>query len=55
MEFDVLIYPDGKRTHETTKREEGENCERLTQFNAGSVLSSEKTGPDCDRVEEVQG
>jgi len=54
MEFEVTISKDGTRLHEVTKRDVGENCERITQFNAGTMVSDERTGPDCDKVEEVQ-
>jgi len=53
MKFEVLIYPDGKRTHEVIERTEGENCEKILQFNAGTMVSDERTGPDCDKVEET--
>ena len=53
MKFEVLIFPDGKRTHEVTERAEGENCEKIFQYNAGTMVSDERTGPDCDKVEEI--
>jgi hypothetical protein len=55
MEFDVLIFPDGKTIHEVTQREVGENCQNIHMFNAAGteVVSDEQTGPDCDQVSEV--
>lgn len=55
MEFNVYIYPDGKVVHEVTKRQQGENCEKIRMFDApgAEVLSDEKTGPDCDHVTET--
>ena len=55
MEFSVYIYPDGKVVHEVTKRQQGENCEKIRMFDApgADVISDEKTGPDCDTVTET--
>ena len=53
MKFEVLIYKDGKRTHEVTERVEGEQCDKILQYGAGTMLSDERTGPDCDKVEEI--
>jgi len=50
----VIIYPDGKRTHEVIERAEGENCERVHMINAGSIVDEERTGPDCEEVHEIQ-
>jgi hypothetical protein len=54
MLVEISIYPDGKREHEVVERETGENCERIHQLNAGSIIDEERTGPDCDTVHETQ-
>jgi hypothetical protein len=54
MLVEVLIYPDGKRTHEVIERVQGENCEKVHLINAGAVVDEERTGPDCDTVHETE-
>jgi len=53
MKFEVLIHLDGRREHVVTERAEGENCDRIFQYNAGTMVSDERTGPDCDTVQEI--
>jgi len=54
MLVEITIKKDGSRTHEVIEREQGENCERIYQLNAGSIVDDERTGPDCDTVHETQ-
>lgn len=53
MLVEVIIYPDGKRTHEVIERSESENCQIIHQLDAGSITGEEITGPDCDTVHET--
>jgi hypothetical protein len=53
MRFDVYIYPDGKRTHEVTQKDENENCQNIRMFDSGKFEGDEQTGPDCDTVHET--
>lgn len=55
MEFIVRIYPDGKRVHEVVRRQEGEQCEKIRQYDAGAVVDDEQIGPSCgDSAQEIQ-
>lgn len=54
MLVEVVIRPDGSRTHEVIERSKGEHCERIHQLDAGAITGEERTGPDCDTVHESQ-
>jgi hypothetical protein len=54
MLVEVIIFPDGKRTHEVIERAQGENCQIVHQIDAGSITGEEQTGPDCDTVHETE-
>jgi hypothetical protein len=52
--LDYIIARDGTVDSVVVERG-GENCEKIHQLNSflGRPSSEERTGPDCDRVEEV--
>ena len=55
MKFKFIVKTDGKIVTEVLDRE-GQQCSdilKVTQ-SLGTMLSDEHTGPECDRVEEIQ-
>ena len=56
MKFATTIDLDGEMTHEVLERGETQ-CIQIKQFTdgCGTELSDERTGPECDKVEEIQG
>ena len=55
MKFKWIVKADGKVVTEVIDRE-GQLCSdmlKVTQ-NLGTMISDEHTGPECDRVEEIQ-
>lgn len=56
MEFDIIIRPDGNVVTEVIDRGTSVCSEIKKITNAvGRELSDEHLGPECDRVEEIQG
>jgi hypothetical protein len=53
MKSEHLIYKDGT-VKSTVLDRQGENCEAAVRQaqNLGTILSDERTGPDCDTVHE---
>lgn len=56
MKFDFIIQKDGNVVTEVTDRQDSicSNIKRVTNA-VGRELSDEHIGPECDRVEEIQG
>jgi hypothetical protein len=58
MRWETIIDEEGKITDHVLDRE-GQDCaniERISNsISTGKKVSEEKTGPDCDRVDEIQG
>lgn len=56
MKFDMIIGTDGKVVTEVTDRQDSicGNIKRVTNA-VGTELNDEHIGPECDRVEEIQG
>jgi len=56
MKWDFIIGTDGKVVTEVIDREDSVCSEIKRVTNAvGRELSDEHIGPECDRVEEIQG
>lgn len=56
MEFTVIIKKDGQVVTEVTNRGSHLCSEVYKVTNAvGRQLSDEEIGPECDKVEEIQG
>jgi hypothetical protein len=54
MEFKAIIKKNGEVVTEVLDRQEHLCTEIYTVTNAvGRQMSDEETGPDCDRVEEI--
>lgn len=56
MKFDMIIQPDGNVVTEVIDRQDSicSNIKRVTNA-VGRETSDEHIGPECDRVEEIQG
>lgn len=54
MKWEIRIKKNGEMVHEVLER--GENCAKIKLFTntMGTELSDEQTGPDCDKVHEIQ-
>ena len=56
MKFKNIIRKDGSVIVEVVERD-GQNCSEIlkTTQSIGKQVSDETIGPDCDRVEEING
>lgn len=57
MRWETIIDKDGEVTTSVLERGDQTQCSKIKQFTSGlgTELSDERTGPECDKVEEVQG
>jgi len=57
MKFATTIDTDGEMVHEVLERGDSSQCIKVKQFTdgCGTEMSDERTGPECDKVEEIQG
>jgi len=57
MRWETIIDKNGEVQTSVLERGDQTECVKIKQFTdgLGTELSDERTGPECDKVEEIQG